>query len=329
MLSPIVTKINKVNNTSKKRLNILCQPTHEGLQSLLGYLPHNFYMIAGDGVKKWDFHTRPLPPNHYLLTAPNYIPPDLDIDILFSQDRFGCLQRFLDLSNKTGVPVVHIDHALPHPQWSKRQIEESKGMRAHSHVYVAQKSKETWGGRPEDPVIYYGLDDKKFDGWTGSKMEGISVVNLFAQRDVFCGWNLWQGVAKQVPIKLVGENPGLSESAKSVEHLIQMLGEARFFYNSSQYSTFPLTVAEAMMVGTPVISTAKQELPNIIEHGVNGFLADTEQEAVKYAHLLLSDLELAKRISKAGRQTAMEKFGMDTFLSKWNDVFYKAYEMSL
>jgi len=48
----------------------------------------------------------------------------------------------------------------------------------------------------------------------------------------------------------------------------------------------------------------------VVEDGVNGFLADTEEEWVKKLSLLIEDEALRQRISKAGRQTVLEKYSV-------------------
>lgn len=45
---------------------------------------------------------------------------------------------------------------------------------------------------------------------------------------------------------------------------------------------FGMAVIEALACGTPVIAMNRGAMPEIIEHGVNGFLADTEEEFAAY-----------------------------------------------
>lgn len=45
---------------------------------------------------------------------------------------------------------------------------------------------------------------------------------------------------------------------------------------------FGMSVIEALACGTPVIAMNRGAMPEIIEHGVTGFLADTEEEFVQY-----------------------------------------------
>jgi glycosyltransferase involved in cell wall biosynthesis len=45
---------------------------------------------------------------------------------------------------------------------------------------------------------------------------------------------------------------------------------------------FGMAVIEALACGTPVVAMNRGAMPEIIEHGVNGFLADTEEEFAEY-----------------------------------------------
>lgn len=46
---------------------------------------------------------------------------------------------------------------------------------------------------------------------------------------------------------------------------------------------FGMAVIEALACGTPVVAMRRGAMPEIIEHGVTGFLADTEEEFMEYA----------------------------------------------
>lgn len=50
---------------------------------------------------------------------------------------------------------------------------------------------------------------------------------------------------------------------------------------------------------------------DIIEHGVNGYLASTEEEWINYLSLLIEDTELRKRIGRNARNTVEEKYSVN------------------
>ena len=126
-------------------------------------------------------------------------------------------------------------------------------------------------------------------------------------------------------MKLIGENPGLSKSASSTEELIKDICASRFYLNTATWSTLPMSLVEAMMIGCPVISTSYLEAGLLIKHGENGFIADSPEDMIKYANLLINDYELAKSIGQKGREFAIETFKLDKFIQQWSDVLYNTW----
>ncbi|VXC46856.1 glycosyltransferase family 4 protein [Sphingomonas sp. 8AM] len=65
------------------------------------------------------------------------------------------------------------------------------------------------------------------------------------------------------------------------EARVAALGKARALLHLINFDEpFGLSVIEAMACGTPVIATRRGSMPELIEHGVTGFLVDTPEEAV-------------------------------------------------
>jgi len=84
---------------------------------------------------------------------------------------------------------------------------------------------------------------------------------------------------------------------------------------------FGLTVTEALWKGRPMIAGDVGGIPLQIEDGVSGFLVSSPEEAAARAVELLRDPELAKRIGKAGKERARERFLTPRLLRDWLRLF--------
>ncbi len=322
--------LKKLVDGPQEKLKILTTATHEGYQSNLAKTGHEFYLLSENGFKSWDFHTRPLPPNTYLCPA-NHSQLDrlIGFDLVLCQNKISEFQPLSQIAHSNGIPLIVLDHTEPFPNLTKLQLEILTQYRGDINVFITDHNKNTWRGSDEDVVIPHGIDTNLFSGWNGTELSGLSVVNLFPQRDVFCGWNLWQEISKEVPVKLVGFNPGLSESINDVQLLSQTYASHRFFLNTSQLSPVPLSMLEAMSCGCPVVTTNKQQISKLIKHGYNGLMSNDPKELISFCRQLMDDEKLAKSIGEAGRETILKEHSMDIFISRWNNVFDKAYNLAL
>ena len=81
---------------------------------------------------------------------------------------------------------------------------------------------------------------------------------------------------------------------------------------------FGLSVVEAMACGTPVIATRRGSMPELIEHGVTGFLVDTVEEAVS-AIGRIGQLDRATVRRKAIERFSVERMA-DEYLALYRRV---------
>ncbi len=76
-----------------------------------------------------------------------------------------------------------------------------------------------------------------------------------------------------------------------------------------------------MALEIPAIMSPVGVNTEIIQDGINGFLANTEDEWFEKLSLLIEDKTLRKKLGKAGRKTVIEKYSVEANKQKYLDVF--------
>ena len=312
-------------------LNILTFPTHERYETSLAKTGHNFYSYRAEGIKDWNTTHAPIPDNYHLLDkdlGENQIPLHLDFDLVLSQNKFGQFQLAYPMAQKLHLPLVSLEHTLPVPYWSDEVKEQTRNMRGDVNVFISNYSIADWGwdSKSDTTVITHGVDSELFqpDDSLGRENQVLSVVNDWINRDWCCGFGIWQNVIQNLPFHVVGDTPGLSEVASSTEELVKTYQSNRIFLNTSTISPVPTALLEAMSCGCAVVTTATCMIPEIIEHGVNGFISNDEEELKQHLVELLNDEDLAKRLGKEARKTIVENFSQEKFALKWDSLFHKS-----
>ena len=327
----------KINRPKKKdKYNILTFPTHEGYQTLLDKTGHNFYMLNLAGGKRWETAYRDVPPNHEIIDS---IYDELsDIDFILSHERFSQLQTAREISQKCRLPILHMEHVEPQDdRWDAATAQNLRSIMGDVNVFITEHNKKSWNIDCDGIVIPHGIDTETFKGpWTGhenNKKYVLYTVNLLKERDYFCGHKVWERVKNlvqsampEVEFKLIGNNPGVSSPVSDPESLSEFYRRCACYINTSQLSPVPMTVMEAMSCGCPVVSTAKQEIPKIIDNGKNGFCSNSEEEMASEIIKIITDKEYAIALGNQARQTIIDRFSCDSFIENWNKVFDLAYE---
>jgi L-malate glycosyltransferase len=76
-----------------------------------------------------------------------------------------------------------------------------------------------------------------------------------------------------------------------------------------------------MSAGIPVIATPTGSAPDVIDDGVNGFLAATPEEWVERISALVSDADLRERMGRAARRTIEAEYSLEARAGEVVEVF--------
>jgi glycosyltransferase involved in cell wall biosynthesis len=123
--------------------------------------------------------------------------------------------------------------------------------------------------------------------------------------------------------------PLMEKHADQVEFLGEVNGKPKdeFLGNAAALlfpidwpEPFGLVMIEAMACGTPVIAYRRGSVPEVLEHGVTGYLVENQEEAVEAVRNL-------SKISRAGCRAMFEKrFVAERMARDYLDVYYDLIE---
>ncbi|TSE27976.1 N-acetyl-alpha-D-glucosaminyl L-malate synthase [Tepidimonas thermarum] len=255
-----------------------------------------------------------------------------------------------------GLPVVSTLHScvhdpalapykrpaqrLYHATWIKRveaaNLRRAQAVVAVSH-YTAQVAQAAFGRR-DIQVIHNGVDIDQFhpiDRNAPNQPFRLLYVGNWVQR---------KGVDLLAPIlHALGPSFELHYSAdRSGAHtrfalptnarclgrldtagLVAAYQQADALLFPSRLEGLPLTVLEAMACGLPVIATKTSSLPEVVEHGVSGWLCPVDDVAAfaDAARQLAQNPAQWLGMRRAARGRAERLFNASRLLSQWLDVY--------
>jgi glycosyltransferase involved in cell wall biosynthesis len=95
------------------------------------------------------------------------------------------------------------------------------------------------------------------------------------------------------------------------------------FVLSSRNEGLPLAILEAMACGRPVVATAVGAVPELIEHGISGFVVLPGDPSGLAAALatVLQDRQRAEGMGRAARQVVAARFDLDSTVAQYQRLY--------
>jgi glycosyltransferase involved in cell wall biosynthesis len=156
----------------------------------------------------------------------------------------------------------------------------------------------------------------------------LSASSVFEERGHLLGFKEWKWVSEQSErCDLLGHgNDSLSESigCHPLEGLVRTYNEYAVFLNTTTRSAMPRARAEALMCGTPMVTTNNFGIDRYLKHGVNCFFADNKTDMLKYCNKILYSKDLQEELGFAGRERAKKCFHINDYIERWQAVFKEA-----
>ena len=107
------------------------------------------------------------------------------------------------------------------------------------------------------------------------------------------------------------------------EKLFELLCQTDIFVITSRQESLPNTLIEAYAAGVPVVSTAAGGIPEILEHGSNGFLypVNDVQGLSKGIKKLANDPDIRHTMSRRNKRSFREIFSLDAKIKNLLHVY--------
>lgn len=103
---------------------------------------------------------------------------------------------------------------------------------------------------------------------------------------------------------------------------------ARLYVQPSLFEGTPNALMEAMAAGVPVVATAVDGVPEIVTHGVSGWLVPPNEPAALAEAVLgaLRDTQEAETVGRRGREMMLKQFDTATMISRYEAHFLEFHD---
>lgn len=263
---------------------------------------------------------------------------------------------FVTTLHGTDITLVGLDRSyLPVTRYS---IEQSDGVTAISN-YLRDRTKKVLDVKKPIEVIYNSVNcdvySRNAETVAQTRAEYVPngekvLVHLSNFRpvkrltDVI---EIFDRVHKQIPSRLllIGDGPDRSVAEwlavqKGIHDDVLFLGKqdqiaeklsiADIMLLPSELESFGLAALEAMACEVVPIATRAGGVPEVIDHGNTGYLADVGdvETMARYAIELLRDESRMREMGKRARSVAMERFCATKIVKQYEDYYRRVLERS-
>jgi L-malate glycosyltransferase len=263
---------------------------------------------------------------------------------------------FVTTLHGTDITLVGLDRSyLPITRYS---IEQSDGVTAISN-YLRDRTLRVFDVKNSIEVIYNSVncDVYRRDSEASAALRKeyapngervlVHLSNFRPVKRLPDVIEIFDRVHKQLPSKLllIGDGPDRSVAEwlavqKGIHEDVLFLGKQDQIYEQvavadimlmpSELESFGLAALEAMACEVVPIATRVGGVPEVIEHGVSGYLADVGDvdTMARYALELLRDESRLRQMAKAARAVAQARFCASKIVPEYENFYRRVLERS-
>ena len=263
---------------------------------------------------------------------------------------------FVTTLHGTDITLVGLDRSyLPITRYS---IEQSDGVTAISN-YLRDRTQRVFDVKNPIEVIYNSVncdvyyrnplaaEEMRREYALGNQRVLVHLSNFRPVKRLTDVIEIFDRVHKQIPSKLllIGDGPDRSVAEwlavqKGIHDDVLFLGKQDQIYDKlsiadimvlpSELESFGLAALEAMACEVVPISTRAGGVPEVVDHGNTGYLADVGDvdTMARYAIELLSNEQQLREMGKQARAAAMERFCSTKIVKQYEDFYRRVMERS-
>lgn len=218
------------------------------------------------------------------------------------------------------IPAIYLEHNAPQGRISEMR-HPAADRTDLTVVHVTHFNALFWDtGRTPVRVIEHGIVDPGHR-YTGEEPRAAVVVNEAGRRARVTGTDLLDTFGARVPIDLFGMGAarlgGIEDLPQDLLHT--EMARRRIYLHPIRWTSLGLSLIEAMHLGMPVVALGTTEVAEAVppQAGVVSNKMPVLLEALEW---LAGDADAARRMGDAARATALERYGLTSFLARWDDV---------
>lgn len=256
---------------------------------------------------------------------------DVDLVILQRPEELALAARWLRRRVGHDLPAIYVEHNTP-----KREVPDARHPMADRDdlrvVHVTHFNALFWDtGATRTGVVEHGIVPPAAC-YTG-ELERLAVVtNEPVRRWRVTGTDLMPRFAAAAPLDVYGmgvaglpERLGLPPGRLRVHDDVAQadmhaaVGHRRAYLHLCRWTSLGLSLIEAMAIGMPVVVLATTEAVTAVppDAGVLSTRIDTLVDAARW---LLAEPAAARRIGDRAQEVAQTRYGLDRFLSDWDQL---------
>ncbi|WP_280312219.1 glycosyltransferase [Nocardia abscessus] len=320
-----------------ERLTVLLWHVHGSWTTSFVRGPHRYLLPVLDGGGPWgrgrcgrDWPSaEDVPAGRLRDTEP-------DVVVLQRPEELDLTERWLGRRPGADIPAVYVEHNTPRP--SAASTTHPLADRTDIPIaHVTHFNNLMWdNGRARTRVVPHGIVDPG-GLYTGEVPHGVALINEPMRRGRITGSDLLPDFAMAGPIDLYGIGADEFTADRASGHPIRGIGDfeqsalhpemarRRVYLHTARWTSLGLSLLEAMHLAMPVVALATTEAVRAVPPEAGTISSDIAALTAKF-HEFLHEPDLAVLAGKSGRQFALEHFGLEVFLRRWDSLLAEVTE---